>query len=146
MGNLTTKFDAYPGLEQFTVIIDNYGIADGNYFYFNLPSIPPLMPAGADQRALPLLISQGDKNTVRFEVDMPPDFPRTLIAPKSKNFNVAGAETARMTTRETPGGYVITDEFETAPAIISPGDYPAMLKVESALGRKSSKVCLLEQK
>jgi transglutaminase-like putative cysteine protease len=146
VGNLTTMFDTYPGLEQFSVVIDNYGIADGKYFYFNLPPTPPLLPAGADQRALPMLISQPNKNTVRLAVDLPPDFPRTLIAPGSANFNVAGAETARTTTRETPGGYVITDEFDTAPAIISPGDYQAMLRVDSALDRKSSKVFLLEQK
>jgi hypothetical protein len=145
VGDLTTAFDTYPGLEQFSVIIDNYGIADGNYFYFNLPSIPPRMPAGADQRALPLLISQGNKNTVRIAVDLPPDFPKVLIAPKSENF-VAGAETAHMTTRDTFGGCVITDEFETAPAIVSPGGYQAMLKVESALDRRSSKVFLLERK
>jgi hypothetical protein len=145
VGDLTTAFDTYPGLEQFSVIIDNYGIADGNYFYFNLPSIPPLMPAGADQRALPLLVSQGNKNTVRIAVDLPPDFPKVLIAPKSENF-VAGAETAHMTTQDTFGGCVITDEFETAPAIVSPGGYQAMLKVESALDRRSSKVFLLERK
>jgi hypothetical protein len=145
VGDLTTSFGTYPGLEQFSVIIDNYGIADGNYFYFNLPSTPPLMPAGADQRALPLLISQVNKNTFRVAVDLPSDFPKVLIEPKSENF-VAGAETARMTTKNTPGGCVITDEFETVPAIVSPRDYQAMLKVESALGRKSSKVFLLEQK
>ena len=146
VGDLTTAFDTYPGLEQFSVIMDNYGVADGNYFYFNLPAIPPLLPAGADQRALPLLISEASKNTVHFAVDLPPDFPRTLIAPKSANFNVAGVETARMTARATPGGYVITDEFDTAPAIISPADYQALLKVDAALDRKSSKVFLLEQK
>jgi hypothetical protein len=145
VGDLTTSFGTYPGLEQFSVIIDNYGIADGNYFYFNLPSTPPLMPAGADQRALPLLISQVNKNTFHVAVDLPSDFPKILIEPKSENF-VAGAETARMTTKNTPGGCVITDEFETVPAIVSPRDYQAMLKVESALGRKSSKVFLLEQK
>ena len=91
VGDLTTAFDTYPGLEQFSVIIDNYGIADGKYFYFNLPFTPSLMPAGADQRALPLLISQGNKNTVRIEVDLPPDFPGVLVAPKSEDFTVAGA-------------------------------------------------------
>jgi transglutaminase-like putative cysteine protease len=145
VGDLTTAFDTYPGLEQFSVIMDNYGIADGNYFYFNLPATPPLMPAGADQRALPLLIPQGNKNTVRIEVHLPPDFPRVLVAPKSENF-AADAETARLTTRDTPGGCVVTDEFETAPAIISPDNYQAMLNVESALDRKSSKVFLLERK
>jgi transglutaminase-like putative cysteine protease len=145
VGNLTTAFDTYPGLEQFSVIIDNYGIADGNYFYFSLPSTPPLMPAGADQRALPLLISRGNKNTIHVAIDLPPDFRKVLITPKNENF-ATGAETAHMTTQGTPGGCVVTDEFETAPAIVSPGSYQAMLKIESALGRKSSKVFLLEQK
>jgi transglutaminase-like putative cysteine protease len=145
VGDLTTAFDTYPGLERFSVVIDSYGIASGNYFYFNLPSTPPLMAAGADQRALPWLIPQGNKNTVRVEVDLPPDFPKVLIAPKSENFT-AGAETASLTTQNTPGGCIVTDEFETAPAIISPGGYQAMLKVESALDQKSSKVFLLEQK
>ena len=145
MGDLTTAFDTYPGLEQFSVIIDNYGVADGKYFYFNLPFTPSLIPVGADQRALPLFISQGGKNTIRTEVDLPPEFPRIVVAPKSEDFTVAGGEKARITARKTLGGYVVTDEFETAPAIISPDDYQAMLKVESALGRKSSKVFLLEE-
>ena len=146
VGDLKTAFDTYPGLEQFSVIIDSYGIADGNYYYFTLPSTPPLMPSGADQRALPMLIPQGSKNTVRITVDLPPDFPRVLVEPKSQEFSVAGRETARMTVRNTFDGCVVTDEFETAPAIVGPDGYQAMLKVESALDRKSSKVFLLEQK
>ena len=145
VGDLKTAFNTYPGLEQFSVIIDSYGIASGNYFYFNLPSPPPLMADGADQRALPLLISQGNKNTVHIAVDLPPDFPKVLIEPKSENL-LAGAETARMTTQNTQDGCVLTDEFETSPAIVSPAGYQAMLKVESAMGRKSSRVFLLEQK
>ena len=59
---------------------------------------------------------------------------------------MAGGEKARITARKTSGGCVVTDEFETAPAIISPDDYQAMLKVESALSRKSSMVFLLEER
>jgi hypothetical protein len=40
---------------------------------------------------------------------------------------------------------VLTDDFETSPAVISPRDYPAMLKVESTLEKKSAKVFLLER-
>jgi hypothetical protein len=92
-----------------------------------------------------MLVPQGTKNTVRVVVNMPPDFPKVLIAPKSEHY-AAGAGTARLTTLDTPGGCVITEEFETAPAIVSPENYQAMLNVESALDRKSSKVFLLEQK
>lgn len=146
VGGLTTAFDTYPGHEQFSVIIDNYGVASGKYLYFNLPFTPSLIPAGAEQRALPLFVSRGSKNIVRTEVELPSEFRRIVVAPKSEDFTVPGGGKAHITARNTYGGYVVTDEFETTPALISPDDYQAMLKVESALGRKSSKVFLLEEK
>jgi transglutaminase-like putative cysteine protease len=145
MGDLTTTFDTYPGHEQFSVIIDNYGVTAGKYLYFNLPFTPSLIPVGADQRALPLLISQGGKNTIRTEITLPPEFRGIVVAPGSADLTVAGREKARITGRKTFSGYMVTDEFETAPAIISPDNYQAMLGVESALSRKSSKVFLLEE-
>ncbi|MGA3284699.1 MAG: DUF3857 domain-containing protein [Verrucomicrobiota bacterium] len=145
VGDLTTTFDTYPGREQFSVIIDNYGVTAGKFLYFNLPFTPSLIPVGADQRALPLLISHGGKNTIRTEIELPPEFRRMVVAPKSEDLAVAGGERARITAKKTFGGYVVTDEFETAPAIISPDNYQAMLKVESVLSRKSSKVFLLEE-
>ena len=45
VGDLTTQFDTYPGLEQFTVEVDNYSVVDGNYLYFDLPFTPSLFPA-----------------------------------------------------------------------------------------------------
>jgi len=65
--------------------------------------------------------------------------------PKGENLTVAGGEKARINTKKTFGGYVVTDDFETAPAIISPDGYQALRGVESALGRKSAKVFLLEE-
>ena len=50
-----------------------------------------------------------------------------------------------MTSAATTGKYVLTDDSETSPTVISPQDYPAMLKVESTLENKSSKVFLLEK-
>ncbi|MFZ1072598.1 MAG: transglutaminase-like domain-containing protein [Verrucomicrobiia bacterium] len=146
VGDLTTTFDTYPGREQFSVIVDNYGVTAGKYLYFNLPFTPSLLPAGADQRALPLLISHGGKNTVLTEIELPPEFPGVVVAPRNEDLTVAGGEKARITARKKSGGFVVTDDFETSPAIISPGNYQKLLGVESTLGRKSSKVFLLEQK
>jgi transglutaminase-like putative cysteine protease len=145
VGDLTTAFDTYPGHEQFSVIVDNYGVIAGKYLYFNLPFTPSLIPVGADQRALPLLISHGGRKTVRTEIELPPEFRRPVVAPKGEDLTVAGGEKARINTRKTFGGYVVTDDFETAPAIISPDDYQALRGVESALGRKSAKVFLMEE-
>jgi transglutaminase-like putative cysteine protease len=146
VGDLTTTFDTYPGREQFSVIVDNYGVTAGKYLYFNLPFTPSLLPAGADQRALPLLISHGGKSIVLTEIELPPEFPGVVVAPRNEDLTVAGGEKARITARKKSGGFVVTDDFETSPAIISPGNYQKLLGVESTLGRKSSKVFLLEQK
>ena len=146
LGDLVTKFDAYPGLEQFTAEIDNYAVVDGKYLYFDLPFTPSLFPAGADRRALPLFISWREQNSVRAEIELPPAFRRLVMAPKSEVIPAPdGSGEARISAAETPGKCVIAYQFETSPAIVPPQDYPAVLKVESALGRKSSTVFLLEK-
>lgn len=146
LGRLTTDFDTYPGHEQFMVAIDDYGVPAGRYFYFDLPFTLSLIAPGADQRALPLYVPQAGKAVVHTEVDLPPDFQRALVLPRSADYTAAGGETARVRVASTFHGYTITDELQTAPAIISPEAYQTLLKVESNLSRKSSKVFLLEQK
>jgi transglutaminase-like putative cysteine protease len=146
VGDLVTRFDTYPGVEQYTVEIDNYSVVDGPYLYFDLPFTPSLFAAGADRRALPMYISWHSENTVRTEIELPAGFRHVVIAPKSENLREPdGGGTARITSTERAGKYVMTDDFEITPAIISPQDYAALLKVESTLGRKSSTVFLLEK-
>jgi hypothetical protein len=143
VGDLVTKFDAYPGLEQFTVDVDNYAVVDGKYLYFDLPFTPSLFPAGADRRTLPLYLNRTDRNVVRAEIDLPREFRHAVIAPQSKDLTVPdGGGSARITATETPGKVVITDEYDTTPAIVEPGHYPDLLKLESTLEQKASKVFL----
>ena len=145
VSDLTTKFDTYPGLEQYSVAIDNYSVVDGNYFYFDLPFTPSLFSPGADHRALPLFLSEENKSTVRTEINLPSGF-QMVISPKGDKLDTPGGYgKARITLVNTPGKCVITHELDTEPAIVSPKDYPALLKIESALGRKSARVFLLEK-
>jgi hypothetical protein len=68
------------------------------------------------------------------------------MAPKSETLaEPDGAGEARITSSGAEGKWVITHQFETSPAIVNPKDYAAMLKVESALGRRGSKVFLLQK-
>jgi hypothetical protein len=147
VGDLTEQFNNYPGTEQFTVQLDNYAVVDGKYLYFDLPFTPALVQLpGGDRRSLPLLLSHGGTATVRTEIDLPVGFRQVLIAPESESLDApAGGGKVRTTTASSAGKFVMTDDFETAPAVISPGDYPAMLKVEATLEKKSAKVFLLEK-
>ncbi len=89
VGDLTTHFDTYPGVEQFTADVDNYSVLDGNYFYFDLPFNPSLLSAGADRRALPLFVSRSSDRAVHTEIDLPPGFRHVVMAPGSEGLVVA---------------------------------------------------------
>jgi transglutaminase-like putative cysteine protease len=146
VGDLTTHFDTYPGTEQFTVDIDNYSVVDGKYLYFDLPFTPSLLPVGSDRRALPVLIGKPSRNVIRTEIALPAGFRQVAIAPKNEQLDEpAHGGSARITTAQDAGKCVITDEFEITPAIIQPSEYPAMLRIESELGREASRVFLLER-
>ncbi len=145
VGELKTQFDCYPGIEQFTVEIDNYSVVDGKYSYFDLPFTPSLFPLGADHRRLPMLISRESSQTVRTEIELPPGFRQIDIAPINESLSAPiGAGKALITSTDAGGKRIITHHFEISPAIITAADYPEMLQLESTLGRRSSKVFLLE--
>ena len=146
VGDLTTRFDTYPGLEQFTADVDNYSVLDGNYFYFDLPFTPSLFPAGADRRTLPLFISHRSDSTVRTAIKLPAGFRHVVMAPGSGTLDAPdGSGEAEITSTDSAGNWAITYQLNTAPAISPPPDYGALLKVESDLGRKSAKAFLLEK-
>lgn len=145
VGDLTTAFDSYPGVEQFSVEVDHYAVVDGKYAYLDLPYTPSLFPFGADTRTLPLFIPQRHQQTVRTSINLPAGFRKVDIAPPSESLTAPdGAGAVRVTSTEQDGQRVITHELETFPAIVPAADYPAMLKLESTLGRKASKTVLLE--
>jgi hypothetical protein len=95
---------------------------------------------------LPLYIANQSQNTIRTEIQLPPKFRETDIAPRSECLGtLAAGGRARITSEASPGKRVITHEFETSPAIVNAKDYPALLQVEATLGKKSSRVFLLEK-
>ncbi|MEI8289195.1 MAG: DUF3857 domain-containing protein [Verrucomicrobiota bacterium] len=144
VGDLTTRFDTYPGTEEFTVEVDHYAVADGKYYYFSLPA-QSLFPAGTDRRALPLYIAQGSKSSGRTEIDLPAGYRRMIIAPKNTTLKAAGG-TAKTTLANRNGlKCVLTQELATQPAMVSPEDYPALLQAESTLRQKSARVFLFEK-
>jgi transglutaminase-like putative cysteine protease len=145
MGDLTTQFDSYPGVEQFSVQIDNYAVVDGKYLYFDLPFTPSFLPVGSDHRSLPLFISRHSDFTVRTEIELPSNYKQVVIAPTGSELTVPdGGGVARTVARNEAGRFVLTHDFQTEPAIIEPKDYSQLLEIEAALGQKSSRVFLLQ--
>jgi len=145
VGDLVTRFDTHPGIEQFTVEINHYTVVDGQNMYFNLPFVPTITPPGADYRALPLFINSSMDNTVRTEITLAPKFQHLVISPPPGQLTMpGGGESAWITETNPTGQVIITHEFKTTPSLVSPLDYAAMVKLESNLSKKSSRVFLLE--
>jgi hypothetical protein len=146
VGDLRTSFDTYPGVEQFTVEINNYAVADGRYLYFDLPFTPSLFPAGADTRALPLFVSREREQSIRTEIELPSGFRRLVLTPKEQTLEAPGGSGRARTTVTTTGGKcIIAQELVTWPSIVAPKGYTKLVDLESALGRKSSRLFLLEK-
>jgi transglutaminase-like putative cysteine protease len=146
VGELTTKFDRYPGVEEFAVELDHFAVVDGKNLYFDLPFTPSLFAPGADQRALPLFVSGSVDGSISADIQLPPAFQQIVVAPVDDKLNLpSGAGGAVVTRTNAAGRFSIRYDLDTEPAIIAPGDYPSVLKVDSALGRKSARVFLLEK-
>jgi hypothetical protein len=145
VGDLTTQFDTYPGLEELTVDVDDYGVTGGKYFYFDLPFTPPFFGAAADQRSLPLFIADKTERIVRAEIELPPGFVQTDIAPNDQTFVTPGGSKVRIAKTSADGKCVLTEKFETVPAIVDPADYLKLVNIQSSLGQKSDTTFLLEK-
>ena len=88
--------------------------------------------------AEPLLIRLNETNPS-------PKYQQIALAPKSEELQIPkGAGKARISMSDSGPHRVITHEFETSPAILGADDYPAILDVEAALGKKASRVFLLQ--
>ena len=147
-GDLSTQFETYPGTERFTLEVDHFAVVDGNHFYFALPFTPTLFQLpGDDQRTLPFEIAQQSSSLTSAEITLPPGFPDIVIAPTDKRLEApSGCGKVAITATSTPGKFLLTENLETAPAIISPADYPALLTLEAGLKKKSASLFLLEKK
>jgi hypothetical protein len=143
-GDLITKFDAYPGIEQYSVTVDHYAVVDGKYLYFDLPFTPSLFPLGADRRALPLMIDYARRDQIDAEITLPPEYQRLIIAPLARKLQAASGGTARVTVAAADGKFNLTQELETTPTIIAPADYGKLLQTESVLREKSARAFLLQ--
>jgi transglutaminase-like putative cysteine protease len=144
VGGLLTRFDTYPGHEEFTVDIDHYAVVDGKYFYFSAPSVADQFPAGPDQRALPLYLDQASTGLVRTEITLPPGFHHLVIEPRSQDIYFPGGSRHQITLADSPGQCLITDQIEVVPGIIPAREYPAVQKAQFSIREKSSRLFLLE--
>jgi transglutaminase-like putative cysteine protease len=145
VGDLSTRFEEYPGVEEFAVEVDRYAIADGKFEYFPLPVTPQLVPAPTDHRELPFYIGWRSDERVRTEIELPPTRRNVVISPRNQDLEEpAGGGAAHIARSLDHGRLILTYGMVVSPAIIPANHYEEVRAIEAALQQKSAKVILVE--
>ncbi len=145
VGPLVTRFDQYPGLEEFTADMDHFAVVDGDFYYFDSPSVPALIPVGSDQRTQPLYLDENLPGQVQVHIEIPGQYGSALIEPKDSKYTIPGGSWVRRVEKNRPGQSLLTETFQLKPSIIAAGDYPAVQAVQAKLGEKSSRLFLFKK-
>jgi len=146
-GELSTHFDTYPGIEEFTVQIDHFAVMDGNNSYFALPFSTSLFQLPGDEtRTLPLEIASQQFKNIHASISLPRGYPEIVIAPEAKTLQApSGVGKVQRSVTQAPGHFTLDESLETTPGIVSPGDYPALRALESGLREASSSLFLVRK-
>ena len=137
-GGLTTRFEDYPGIEEFAVEVDRYAIADGRFEYFPLPVTPQLVPAPTDRRQLPFYVGWRSDERVRTEIELPPARQHVVISPHNQDLKEpAGAGAAHIAASLDRGRLILTYGMVVSPAVIPACDYEVVREIEAAFRSRS---------
>ncbi len=132
-GPLVTKFDGYPGTEEFAVRIDRYAVRDGDRLYFILPVFPPALPGlASDARSSAILWDDPVRDRLEIAVRVPDGFGDFEIVPPDLAWNRAGVGSIETTTRRDAGLRIVRT-LNLAPALFEASDYPALLELDRNL-------------
>jgi hypothetical protein len=146
IGGLSTDFEGYPGVEKYSVAVDDFAVADGDYLYFNLPYSPSLFRLDSDRRTLPYFIPRRTLDETRISVAFPSNYGDVEIAPREWSAEAPdGGGKVSVSERVRPGNFQVAVTLEADPAIVAQKEYPDLLTLETGLERKAAWTFLLKR-
>ena len=148
VGDLVTKYDAYPGIEEFTVKAERYGVNDGHRFYFALPGGALTLPGiSADTRENPLYWGDECRMSVRVDVTLPGTTKNVLLCPRDFTWHApASGGMITMATQRNAASNTLTlvREVDLQPAVIPASEYSHLLDTNRKLGHPDTHTVLVE--
>ena len=144
-GDLETDFSTYPGVEAFSVTVEDFAIRDGDYLYFQLPeSLRGVLWLRSHTRDNPLYLPAPTRATVVNEVIIPEGF-EPVIVPQGIDWH--GPEgSVRSTSERSSRRLRICGTAALAPSLVSPARYPELFDLYRRLSHPDARMVLLRRK
>jgi len=144
---LVTKYDTYPGVEEFSVSIDNFAVRDGKYLYFLLPGGGLSLPGvRADKRENPLFWNFESNYSYTAKISLPEKFTTVELSPK--NFEWSAPEKAGkiiIETKQEKNILTVTKKENLKPSIIPEKEYKDLLETNRKLSHPDKRTILVKQ-
>ena len=150
-GELTTDFDVYPGVVEFTVDVPGFATCEDPYLYLTLPeTLREFLGLRADTRENPLYFPGHHRRRIRFDIEVQGRYAVEHIPPGLDLALVGGGPIgARVRTdaKVTADVTRIRVEWEASrsPAVIKAVRYPALQDAQRALAHRAVRTVLLKK-
>jgi transglutaminase-like putative cysteine protease len=159
-GELSTKFDSYPGSEDFSVTVDKYAVQDGNLLYLMLPeSLNGILPVASEKRVNPFFYSGTVNVKKEFTIVLPEKYySECSILPPGLCIDIPYVESGKIETASSTSvitdahsgkdrHFVIKQQIDLKPFIYTNHQYEDfLLKINERITNPSMRSILIETK
>jgi hypothetical protein len=159
-GELSTKFDSYPGSEDFSVTVDKYAVKDGNLLYLMLPeSLNGILPVASEKRVNPFFYSGIVNVKKEFTIVLPEKYySECSILPPGLCIDIPYVESGKIETASSTAvitdahsgkdrHFVIRQQIDLKPFIYTNHQYEDfLLKINERITNPGMRSILIETK
>jgi len=148
VGDLITKFDGYPGIEQLTVKVDKFAIRDGDFLYLKVPiGLNNILGLNSDVRDNPISWNSKTRMTLTASVELPAGFDNVQLVPPDITWKAPeDAGTITMKTTVSGNKIKIIDSVNIDPAVIPADEYDDLLEINRKLSHPRMRTILVSKK
>ncbi|MFC1587836.1 DUF3857 domain-containing protein [Planctomycetota bacterium] len=149
VGKLVTDFDSYPGVLEFSVIIEKFAVLDGEYLYFTLPdSMANAIRVWADTREYPLYRAAPRKRNLQIRIELPAEFDNILLSPPEIAWQGPGATGSiavkiRQDKKSGVNCLVYEGIMDLLPGVMPAAEYGKILDISRRLAHPEGKTVIL---
>lgn len=148
-GDLITRFDTYPGIEELKVNADKFAVREGDFLYLSLPeSLSNFLPVLSDTRAAPLWLKHPEQATIETEIIMPPDFDAVLRPPSLAWQAPCGGGTVAVTNLPIAANsrsLRIIHNIKLTPAVFPADQYGELLEMNRQVSQAKAQLVLFKR-